>query len=143
MTTELNVQEGVVATELALSCNYDAYSSWPATLIWLYDPSYKYQNWHADRSAYQASCRSGTEEGVARSIADLIDQVDAELDPMVRRDISREIERQILFDAIWGSTIEYSKLFYGSQPWMRGVLFPNYGTYAVHAWVHERYWKDE
>ena len=144
MPTDLNVQEGVVQTELSLACQYDALSSWPATLIWLYDPTYKYQNWHMDRSAYQSSgCRRGTDPAIARGIADLIDKVDAELDPTVRQELSREIERRILFEAYWGSTLEYAKLFYGSQPWMKGVLFPNYGTYAVHAWLHERYWKDQ
>ena len=59
-----------------------------------------------------------------RSIANLIDEVDAELDPTVRQELSREIEKQILFDATWGSTLEYTKLFYGSQPWMRGRSLP-------------------
>ncbi len=143
MPTDLNVLEGVVQTELSLACQYDALSSWPATLIWLYDPTYKYQNWHVDRKGFNAGCRAGTDPVVLRGIADLIDQVDVELDPTVRRELSREIERKILLEAYWGSTIEYAKLFYGSQPWMKGVLFPNYGTYAVHAWIHERYWKDQ
>ena len=143
MPTDLNVLEGVVQTELSLACQYDALSSWPATLIWLYDPTYKYQNWHVDRKGFNAGCRAGTDPVVLRGIADLIDQVDVELDPAVRRELSREIERKILLEAYWGSTIEYAKLFYGSQPWMKGVLFPNYGTYAVHAWIHERYWKDQ
>ena len=142
MPTDLDVLEGVVERERALACQFDAHASWPATLIWLYDPSYKYQNWHIDRAGFPA-CRKGTDADVLRSIANLIDQVDAELDPTVRQELSREIEKQILFDATWGSTLEYTKLFYGSQPWMRGVLFPNYGTYAVHAWIHERYWKDQ
>ena len=143
MPTDLNVLEGVVQGELSLACQYDALASWPATLIWLYDPTYKYQNWHMDRTAFQAGCRTGTDPVVLREIADLIDQVDAELDPTIRQDLSRQIERKILLEAYWGSTIEYNKLFYGSQPWMKGVIFPNYGTYAVHAWIHERYWKDE
>ncbi len=142
MPTDLDVLEGVVERERALACQFDAHASWPATLIWLYDPSYKYQNWHIDRAGFPA-CRKGTDADVLRSIANLIDDVDAELDPTVRQELSREIEKQILFDATWGSTLEYTKLFYGSQPWMKGVLFPNYGTYAVHAWIHERYWKDQ
>ena len=143
MKADLDVLEGVVQTERSLACQYDSLSSWPATLIWLYDPTYKYQNWHVDRKGFNAGCRAGTDPVVLRGIADLIDQVDVELDPTVRRELSREIERKILLEAYWGSTIEYAKLFYGSQPWMKGVLFPNYGTYAVHAWIHERYWKDQ
>ena len=142
MDTELNILEGVVQTELSLAGQFDSLAGWPAGWVWIYDPSYKYEFFHSARPGF-ATYRHGLDPAQQSHIDELIDQVDRELDVTKRQVLSREIERILVTEAVFGSTIEYSKLFYGSQPWMKGVLFPNYGSYSVHAWIHERYWKDQ
>ena len=62
------------------------------------------------------------------------------MDPEKRAGISREIDKILSQEAYYDSALEYTVLVYGGQPWLKGVILPTNGTYAVHAWMHERYW---
>ena len=70
----------------------------------------------------------------------MIIDVDREMDPEKRASISREIDKILSQEAYYDSALEYTVLVYGGQPWLKGVILPTNGTYAVHAWMHERYW---
>ena len=139
LNVKLNTTEGVVERELALACNFDTHVAWPAALVWVYDPSHKYENYHSEKPGFPCE-RQGVEAGLQSKINDLIIDVDREMDPEKRAGISREIDKILSQEAYYDSALEYTVLVYGGQPWLKGVILPTNGTYAVHAWMHERYW---
>jgi len=141
-SVSLNIQEGVVERELALACNFDTHTSWPANLVWIYDPSHKYENYSSEKVGFPCE-RTGQVPEIQTRLNGLIDDVDKEMDPTKRQGISKEIDYILSQEAYYDSSLEYTVLVYGGQPWMKGVILPGNGTYAVHAWMHERYWKDK
>ena len=138
---DLRILEGVVALELSRACQYDTVSGWPNGLTTFIDPWDRYANFKSTGLNFNP-CRAGVDADVQAKVNSLIDQIERELDSIERNRLTKELERIWMQEAIYGSTMEFQNLYYGSQPWMQGVFFPDHGVFGFHNWIHERYWKD-
>ena len=138
MPVEMVVLESVVARELAAACQFKAQQQ-TISFVWMVDPSDRYTELHSDRTGFVCNY-VGQEPEIQARVNKLIDAIDVEMDVTARRDMSRELDVIINQEAYFRSAMEYVLLYYGGQPWVKGLHFADYGTYGVHPWIHERYW---
>ena len=136
---DINIMEAAVFNERSSTCEYSVRSDISVSPI--YDPTFVYDQYHSGRPDFVCE-KKGIDPAIQERVDALIDALDREMDTAKRREISRDLDYTLSQAAHYGTTLGTTGVVYGGQTWLKGVVFPDYGPWASHAWLWERVWLD-
>ena len=133
--------EGAAASSASRECNYDMSITWSSGTSSVQDPDWTlWRAFNSDANGAGAPCERtfpGTEyqATIDKQLVDILHT----LDPVKKKQLSQDVERSLLLDAIPYSGIGWTMYNYGNAPEVRGANWYNYGTYIYHV-MPERMW---